>query len=118
METTKPKQVKEATVHGLYTHQARLKDLHDIEGKSWRYIAKNIDPYKGISHATLRRIAMGIAPKEPHICEQLHIVIMMPAPVCGKCGVVHTTKRCTANDKPAARRWVRVMGHAGWEEMR
>lgn len=107
----------EGTVQGLYSHQRRLKVLHDDEGKSWRYIAKNVSPYLGICHATLARIYRGIAPRAPEVCAALGITRYLPAPACARCGKVHTTRDCVEQRKPR-RRWVRVMGHQGYAEVR
>ena len=114
MSEAKHKNGKEGTVQPLYSLQLRLKDLHDTQHISWRKIAE-MDEYAGVSHTALSRIAKGIEPGND-VRKKLHLPEMLPAPVCLQCGEVHTTKRCTANDKPGKwPHWVRVLGHAGGE---
>ena len=98
------KQAKEVAVQGLYTHQCRLLGLHDTEKLSWRFISKTVLPYVGICHTTLRRISLGIAPKDQAICDQLGITRYAPAPVCPVHGVVHTGSCPRVGKRP---RWVR-----------
>ena len=92
MNNTHTQNVKEAPVQPLYSHILRLNDLHDTQGKSWRFIAQNVTPYIGICHATLRRIAKGHAPKEAEVRAKLEL----------------DTKK-----QKARPRWVRILGHAG-----
>ncbi len=81
------------------------------DGISWSKIGSEY----GVNKAMARLIAGGYKPGHK-IAKLLNIQVYEPAPVCAKCGAVHTTKRCTANDKPSGRQWVRVLGHAGWGE--
>ncbi|MFA6204304.1 MAG: hypothetical protein WC710_14095 [Gallionella sp.] len=107
---------EEGTVQGLYTHQHRLQVLHDIERKSWRFIAQNEAPYIGICHTTLSRIYRGIAPRDKGVCGKLNITRYALAPACVKCGKVHTTRDCVDARKPTRKpRWVGTLGHAGGE---
>lgn len=71
----------------------------------------------GITGGMAYRIANDeYEPHDAHIRERLGLPVLALTPVCAKCGQVHTTKRCTANDKPAqGKKWVRVPGHAGGE---
>lgn len=57
-----------------------------------------MDEYKGVPPGTLCSIAKG-AEVPGKYRARFGLAILKPAPVC-KCGEVHTTKRCTANDKP------------------
>ncbi len=88
---------------------ALYKKLH-----TWQLVGDELKINKGLAY----RIAKtDYEPHEPHLRELLDLPILMPAPVCPRCGVVHVTKRCTANDKPVTQRWVRVLGHAGYAEI-
>lgn len=52
---------RQAGVHGMYTHQQRLKVLHEA-GHSWRRIQADYPEYKAISLPSLARLARGIDP--------------------------------------------------------
>lgn len=80
-----------------------------LEGKSLEVIGK---PY-GVSKAIVRLILRGWKPG-PKIAKILGVTVYAPAPVCEKCGVVHVTSRCVVG-KTKRVKWVRVMGHKGWE---
>ncbi|MDI9547615.1 MAG: hypothetical protein QM346_08425 [Chloroflexota bacterium] len=47
---------RNGTVDALYRVQARLNELHDSHGMSWRVIAQRAE-FSDLSHATLRDIA-------------------------------------------------------------
>lgn len=65
-----------------------------LERRTWRSVAAEF----GISPAMAWRIVMqGYEPHEAHIRFLLKLPALLPAPVCLKCGAVHVTKRCTAN---------------------
>lgn len=91
----------------------RLHYLKTIEHKSFRSIAA-LDEFSPCPAGTLCAIFNG--GEVPHRWRDLFkLPHLEPAPVCAKCGVVHTTKRCTANEPVKPRQWVRVLGHAGGE---
>ncbi len=74
--------------------------------------------YPGTNYGDISRALKGEFPKAIDRRMSMGLITMLPAPVCVKCGVVHTTKGCTANRKPSRKpRWVRMPGHAGgrWE---
>ena len=52
---------RQVGVHGMYTHQHRLKDLHD-NGLSWRAIQRKCPEYANLSIASLDRLAQGREP--------------------------------------------------------
>ena len=63
--------------------------------KTWRATAK----FFGISGGMAWRIGVtGYEPKETKIRTKLQLPSLVPAPVCLKCGQVHVTKKCTANN--------------------
>ena len=66
--TSEPKQT--GVYNNLYTIKKRLNHLHGSRGLSWRAIAA-LEPYKGISHATLAAIAKGREPKDPDVRAKL-----------------------------------------------
>ncbi len=59
--TTARQDARQVGVQAMYTHQHRLKDLHD-GGLSWRAIQHNYPEYAGLSIATLDRLAHGQEP--------------------------------------------------------
>jgi len=68
--------------------------------KHWQPTADDFKISRGLAY----RIAVeGYEPKDPHIRAALELPVLVPAPVCPKCGEVHVTKKCTKN-KPAKRR--------------
>jgi len=85
------------------TIQEALNRLRDTDGLSWRKIARlDIFSEMGIPAGTLCSIAAG--EPIPHKWRAAFgMPELAPAPVC-KCGDVHTTKRCTKNDKPRTKR--------------
>ena len=102
-------------VQSLDNLSGTLQALKAIHGTTWRDIAQ-IEQYQGIPAGTLCAIAKGRNPKNPHYREILRLPVLALAPVCLQCGEVHTTKRCTANDKLGQwQKWVRTLGHAGGE---
>ena len=63
--------------------------------KTWRDIAEVF----GISCGMAWRIGMaGYEPKDNKIREKLHLPLLIDTPACLKCGQVHVTKRCMANN--------------------
>src|SRR3990167_892759 len=55
----------------LYAAQKRLAALHGVDGLSWRKIAQ-LDPFRGISPATLSAVARGRDPRRsPQVRERL-----------------------------------------------
>ncbi len=67
------------------------------KGETYDSIAAD---YTGVTRAHIWKIINKRSePTEPHLRQAFGLPAMKPAPVC-KCGEVHTTKRCTANDKP------------------
>ena len=79
--------------------QEALRRLHDTLGLSFRSIARRT-PYSDfdIPAGTLCTIYnTGVVPDKWR--HAFGLPELKPAPVC-KCGEVHTTKRCTANDRP------------------
>jgi len=63
--------------------------------KTWRDIAEVF----GISCGMAWRIGMtGYEPKEDKIRAKLRLPLLVPAPACLKCGQVHVTKKCMANN--------------------
>jgi hypothetical protein len=78
-----------------------IRDFH--KSKSYTFLAD----FYGVNKYYLWHIANDEEPKIPvHIAIKLGLVVFQPAPVCPRCGIVHVTKRCTANDKPRAyTRW-------------
>ena len=74
---------------------------------TWRKVAKVYG--NKVPAGTLCAIAKGREPKKPAHRAALGLPALAPAPVCQKCGVVHTAKRCTANsDKPRPRRAINL----------
>lgn len=71
----------------------KLNQSHQkLQRGGWRLVGAEF----GISGGMAYRIAVdGYEPKEPHIRLKLGLPALAPAPVCVKCGQVHTTKRCT-----------------------
>ena len=80
---------------------------------NWRAVGKDM----GITSGMAFRVAVnGYEPHDPHIRSILNLPVLLPAPVCLKCGEVHVTKKCMKGVKPEPKsKWVRVLGHAGWE---
>lgn len=88
-----------------------LQESHEIT-QSWRLTA---EPY-GIFPSMARMIANGYNPG-CHIRAKLGLPTMAPAPVCPKCGEVHTTRRCTKGRKPRLNwRWRFGMSEEELEE--
>jgi hypothetical protein len=82
------------------------------DGVSWSRIGLDY----GINKAMARLIAGGYKPGHK-VAKILNVQCYELAPTCHKCGKVHVTKRCTDKTKPRRpSKWVRVLGHAGWEE--
>ena len=73
-------------VRNLDTLKADLR-ARRATGKTWREIAREFD---GIPAGTLCAIAKGYEPKKPSMRRALGLPAMQPAPVCPRCGVVHT----------------------------
>lgn len=90
-------------VQTLYSTIERLKYLHDTRMMSWAQIAL-LDEYSGISRATLCAIAHGREPKNEHTRAILHLPQYAPAPVCPRCGEVHTKKSCPRERVPWSQR--------------
>ena len=67
-----------------------------VQRGGWRIVGAKF----GISGGMAYRIAMQeYEPKSLHIRLALGLPALAPAPVCVKCGQVHTTKRCTNQPK-------------------
>ncbi len=68
-----------------------------LAGNSLRAIARTYG--QKITHGDIARALKGQFPKSP--CKRLAFGLpaLAPAPVCVKCGEVHTTKRCTNQPK-------------------
>lgn len=85
------------SITGDITPQERTRNnlviLHDMDHLSWRKIAQ-LPEYAGISHIDLNRIYHGGEPASLEVRKRLGWPMTAPAPVCGKCGDVHVTKRC------------------------
>src|SRR4030067_1429902 len=65
------------------------------ELKSWNWVAR----MNGISKGMAWRIARkGYEPKKNLIRIRLNLPVLVPAPVCLKCGQVHVAKKCMANN--------------------
>ena len=63
--------------------------------KTWRAIAEVF----GISGGMAWRVGMtGYEPKDNKIREKLHLPLLIDTPACLKCGQVHVTKKCMANN--------------------
>ena len=63
---------------------------------TWRAVGAEY----GVSAGAVYRLA--VSNKEPHdnaIRAAIGLPITAPAPVCGKCGVVHLAKRCPKRDR-------------------
>jgi len=91
--------VKKGSVRTSYTVRLELNALHDGNGKkghSWREISQ-LPKYLGITPTNLCAIAKGREPVDPVVRLKLGLPALAPAPVCVKCGEVHTTRRCTKN---------------------
>lgn len=96
-----PERVAGYAVRTSDTTQEALNLLHDTYRLSWRKIAA-LRPFAkiGIPAGTLHAVARhGLDALPAKYREAFGLPLTKPAPVC-KCGEVHTTKRCTANDKP------------------
>lgn len=97
---------RRATPQNAFSGIAELRQflLENIADKTWRNMADK-EFHNLVSAGTLNRIARDkdYEPKRPDIRRALGLPCFAPAPVCPKCGVVHTTKRCTANRKPRPR---------------
>lgn len=88
------------TVQRLYALRTRLNELHDTSGLSWRQIALQRE-FSGISHATLRAIANGRDPRNPHLRRLLGLPPRaVPVVPCEECGRVHTQHRQCAHRPP------------------
>ena len=62
---------------------------------SWNWVARE----NHISKAMAWRIALkGYEPKKNLIRIRLNLPVLVPAPVCLKCGQVHVAKKCMANN--------------------
>jgi hypothetical protein len=60
---------------------------------NWRAVGAEL----GITCGMAYRVAHGYEPKEARIRYRLGLPALAPAPVCRRCGEVHTTQRCTKN---------------------
>ncbi len=76
-----------------------LRRDHEKTG-SWERTAQNFGIHKAVAYHIAER---GYEPKDPHLRAKLNLPALAPAPVCIKCGEVHTAKRCTKNRKPPTR---------------
>lgn len=75
--------------------RTELKALHAIPGNTWRVVA-GFQKFSGVPAGTLCGFAKGHP--MPHAYRaRFGLPDEKPAPVCLKCGDVHTTKRCTKN---------------------
>ena|SRR3990167_5569303 len=73
-----------------------LRSLKGTTGLTWRKIAL-LDDYSPIPAGTLSTIAKdGYIPRKWRL--RLGLPALAPAPVCLKCGNVHVTKKCMANN--------------------
>jgi len=98
-----PQLIAECGVRTPDTIQEALNTLNGIFGLSWRKIAAlRAFAEIGIPAGTLCSIAKGEQIPNKYR-PGFNLAPLLPAPVC-KCGEVHTTKRCTKNDKPRRRR--------------
>jgi len=68
-------------------------DYSDLE--SWSWVARVNGITKGMAWRIARK---GYEPKNWNIRERLGLPLLAPAPVCLKCGQVHVTKKCMANN--------------------
>ena len=105
MNITDAERIAEISVTDCDTTQEALNLLHGTFGLSWRKIAA-LDAFAkiGIPPGTLHKIAReGTGAIPVKFREAFNLPRTKPAPVC-KCGEVHTTKRCTKNDKPREKR--------------
>jgi len=95
----------DAPVQALYGLRTRLNELHDTSGLSWREIALQPE-FSGISHATLRAIANGRDPRDPHLRRLLGLPPRaVPVVPCEECGRVHTQHRqCDHRPPPVGKR--------------
>jgi uncharacterized protein (DUF433 family) len=86
-------------VQSSYREDQVLQDiLHKkSQGMTLRAIAAQ---YKHITYGDIHRLLRGQFPKSPAKRKALGLPAYAPAPVCVKCGSVHTTKYCTAARKP------------------
>ena len=84
-------------MNALSDLRRKLNRLHKKQQRGgWRIVGQEF----GISGGMAYRIAIhGYEPKMPHIRFALGLPALAPAPVCIKCGQVHTTKRCTNQPK-------------------
>ncbi len=95
--------------------KARLRELHDTSGLSFREIARNRE-FSPIPAGTICAIYKGAeVPKKWR--KQLGLVELLPAPACPIHNVVHVRATCPGNP-PRRPRWVRVLGHSGYAEVR
>lgn len=91
----------------------RLHAIKDTSGLSFRQMAA-LPEFEPIPPGTLCAIYKGReVPRKWR--RRLGLVDLLPAPACPKCGAVHVAKVCTAGRAVRRRRFVRVLGHAGWE---
>lgn len=78
---------------------------------SWDWVGQKLKFNSGYIY----RVAMGNKRASNRLLIKLGLAPRQElAPVCIKCGIVHTTKRCTANRKKSARRAYRYTEYPVW----
>lgn len=83
-----------------------------MEFQSLRRVAREC--YGGrVTYGDVDRMLDGIEPVKPEKRAAFGLSVLMPAPVCVKCGKVHVTKRCTDGRENAAKELKQKMQELG-----
>lgn len=108
-------QAPKQAVQTLYTEQVVLGDLKrkKSQGKSLREIALD---YPGATYGDIQRALQGDFPKTSKKRAAFNLPSLAPAPVCPRCGLVHVSKRCTANRAPRRPTW-RAEAPTWWDRL-
>ncbi len=88
---------KKMGVQTAYTEEyIQLYLLHEkhTKNRSLRDLAKEFK----VSHGAIQRALKGVLPKRKDLREKMGLVPIEEVEVCLRCGVVHTTKRCTSTN--------------------
>lgn len=82
---------------------------------SWQAVGERYGVNRGIAWRIVNEEKY--EPKGAHIRARLGLPALVPAPVCRKCGEVHTTQRCTKNGRRVVNwRWLFGMDEETFEE--
>lgn len=69
-----------------------------VENRAKNRSLRNLAKEFGVSHGVIQRALKGKFPKRKDLRHRLYLVPIEEIEACLKCGVVHTTKRCTSSN--------------------